>query len=201
MKANLLRRVLLAKAMVFVGLALMVAVVLGAASTAQAHTGFGGLFHLNHSNTVNAISQLVGFVAGPVLRIDNNSSSTDATALDLQVEPGKPPMTVNSSARVANLNADRLDNKDASAFLSSTNYSAVSTEGPGAGTGAVRRLEVHCRAGDLPLGGGIANVDPGTVVLSSFPELRFTPPGWVVSVQHDNTLDNDLVAVVLCADQ
>ncbi len=52
-------------------------------------------------------------MAGPSLQIDNNSTSAAATALDLQVEAGKAPMTVNSDAQVANLNADKLDGKSA----------------------------------------------------------------------------------------
>jgi hypothetical protein len=200
MKGNVLKRVLFAKTTVFMGLAIMLAVVLGAASTTQAAPGDNFIVGaLNRAAT--SISQLVGSPIGPVLSIDNNSTDSRATALDLQVEPGKAPMTVNSSARVTNLNADKLDDKNASAFLSSNTYRAASAPGPGQGTGPVRRLEGHCGPGDLPLSGGIANVDPGTVVLSSFPEDRITPPGWVVSVQHDNTFDNDLVVVVLCADQ
>jgi hypothetical protein len=59
MKANVLKRVLFAKVTVFVGLAMVVAVVLGAASTAQAHVGDVLMFHLNHSNLVsNALTKL-----------------------------------------------------------------------------------------------------------------------------------------------
>ena len=97
-------------------LALMIALTLGAASTAVGHPGFGGLLHLNHSNTVNAVTRLVGSVNGASLLIDNNSSSAAARALALQVEPGRPPMTVNSNTRVNNLNADQLDSTDSTAF-------------------------------------------------------------------------------------
>jgi hypothetical protein len=115
MKANLLTRVLAAKATVFVALAMMVAVVLGAASTVQAAPG--DQFILGRLNQAfQAISRLVGDPAGPVLRIDNNSTATGATALDLQVESGKTPMMVNSETRVTNLNADRLDDREASSF-------------------------------------------------------------------------------------
>jgi hypothetical protein len=40
--------------------------------------------------------------------------------LSALVNAGKPPLTVNSSARVANLNADQLDGKSSSAFLPSS---------------------------------------------------------------------------------
>ena len=96
-----------------VGLAVILALTAGLASTALAGTGVGARFDLGKINTVNAISKLVGSVAGPSLQVDNNSTGTGATALDLQTEAGKPPLTVNSAARVANLNADKVDGKDA----------------------------------------------------------------------------------------
>src|SRR5215218_7836507 len=95
------------------GVAVMVALVLGVTTTALAGTGVGARFQLGKVNTVNAITKLVGSIAGPSLQIDNNSTGTGATALDLQVEPGKAPITVNSGVKVANLNADEIDGQDA----------------------------------------------------------------------------------------
>ena len=96
-----------------VGLAVVLALTVRVISKAAAHTGVDTkLFHLGHSNTSAAISKLVGSVAGPMLRLDNNSTGTGATALDLQVEAGKAPLTVNSSTKVNNLNADRIDGMD-----------------------------------------------------------------------------------------
>src|SRR5687768_10523137 len=66
-----------------VGLALMLALVFGVATTALAGTGVGATFNLGQTNTVNAVSKLVGSVAGPSLQIDNNSADAAATALDL----------------------------------------------------------------------------------------------------------------------
>jgi hypothetical protein len=63
---------------------------------------------------VNAISKLVGSIAGPSLQIDNNSTNAAATALDLQVEAGKAPMKVSANAgKATNLNADKVDGRDA----------------------------------------------------------------------------------------
>jgi hypothetical protein len=97
----------------FTVLAVATALTLGTASAALAGSGVGGVFNLGKTNTVNAITTLVGSVTGPSLRLDNNSTNSAATALDLQVEPGKTPMKVNSTTKVANLNADRLDDKSA----------------------------------------------------------------------------------------
>ncbi len=99
--------------MVF-GLALVLALLVGVASMALAGTGVGATFNLGKLNQVGQMSQLVGFTNDPMLRIDNNGGGANATALNLRVEPGQPPMTVGSQAKVANLNADKIDGKDAS---------------------------------------------------------------------------------------
>jgi hypothetical protein len=100
------------------GLALVLALMFGVASMALAGTGVNGVFNLGVTNTVNAVTQLVSGAGtgpnGPMLRIDNNSSATGATGLQILTEAGKPPMTVNTGTRVTNLNADRLDGKDSS---------------------------------------------------------------------------------------
>jgi hypothetical protein len=102
--------------MVF-GLALVLALLFGVASMALAGTGPNGVFNLGVKNTVNALTQLVSNPgvgpAGPMLRVDNNSSATGATGLQILTEAGKPPMTVNRATRVTNLNADKVDGKDA----------------------------------------------------------------------------------------
>jgi hypothetical protein len=113
------------RATVFVvGLAVIVALTVGLATTALAGTGVGARFQLGQTNTVNAITKLVGSVAGPSLQIDNNSTNANATALDLQVEAGKAPMKVNSDTNVANLNADKLDGLDSGAFLGANGTAA-----------------------------------------------------------------------------
>jgi hypothetical protein len=111
-----------------VGLAIMLALVFGVATTALAGTGIGATLNLGKTNTVNAVSKLVGSVAGPSLQVDNNSTGAGATALDLQVEAGKAPMTVNSAAKVASLNADRLDGKDSGEFATGSNGVATDAD-------------------------------------------------------------------------
>jgi hypothetical protein len=71
------------KASVFlVGLAVVLALLFGAAKTALAGTGVGATFNLGKKNTVDRLSQLVGSTAGAMLRVDNDGSGT---ALDLNV--------------------------------------------------------------------------------------------------------------------
>src|SRR5829696_3943239 len=105
-----------------VGLAVILAVVLGGATAALAGTGVGATFNLGKTNTVNRLSQLVGSTDNAMLRLDNNNAGTGATALNLQVEPGHAPMSVNSSTQVAGLNADQVDGKSASQFMASSTY-------------------------------------------------------------------------------
>jgi hypothetical protein len=98
-------------------LAVVVALVLVGAPAALAANGEP--FVLGQTNVATAISRVAGAVGvdGPMVLIDNNNAGSGATALELRVEPGKAPMKVNSDTRVNNLNADRLDGQDSSAFL------------------------------------------------------------------------------------
>jgi hypothetical protein len=101
------------------GLALVLALVLGAATVALAAAP-GDPFRLGRTNGIDRLSTLVGDVDTPMLRIDNGSTAAGATALDLRVEPGKAPLRVSSATRVANLNADKVDGKDATLFADSS---------------------------------------------------------------------------------
>src|SRR5918994_6110069 len=101
--------------MVF-GLALVLALVFGMASTAFGANG-GNFILGSLNNSATAITKLTGTVGGnPALRVSNPSTATGSTALDLQVATGKAPMKVNSSTKVTNLNADKIDNKDSTAL-------------------------------------------------------------------------------------
>jgi hypothetical protein len=112
-----------------VGLVTILALALGTTATALAGTGIGATFNLGRVNTVNAISKLAGSVAGGSLVIDNDQAAEPATALDLRVEPGRPPMRVSSSVKVANLNADAIDGLDGSDVAGPQGYAAVLING------------------------------------------------------------------------
>lgn len=66
---------------------------------------------------VTAVSGLKGNLAGPIMKLENDGTSSGATAMDLRVGSGQPPMSVNSDVKVDNLNADELDGKDSTEFL------------------------------------------------------------------------------------
>lgn len=166
------------------GLAMLLALTVGLASTALAGVGVNAPFNLGKTNAVNVVSSLVGSVDGPSLKIDNDSLAPGATALDLRVEPGKTPIKVNSGARVTNLNSDRLDGKDSTEFLGkgdkafnsdkldgvdsfeflreserddflpNDTYTVRRDEEAGPGGDEGRLLVVNCDPGDKVLGGG-----------------------------------------------
>src|SRR4028119_780369 len=97
--------------MVF-GLALVMALVFGMASTAMSATG--NAFIIGKGNTASTVSKLTANVAGPALLLVNNSTAAAATALNLTVPAGKAPLTVNAAAGTAtNLSADKVDGKSA----------------------------------------------------------------------------------------
>lgn len=118
----------------FTVVAVVTALTLTTATAAFAGSGVGGVFNLGVTNSADAITSLVGSVAGPSVRIDNNSANSAARALDLQVEPGKPPMSVNSATKVAKLDSDQVDNKSANdlsrvAAMNTSATTAIPTEG------------------------------------------------------------------------
>ena len=100
-----------------VGLAVALALVLGVA-TAALGAPPASTFKLGQINASNAISTLVGAVAGPNLKIQNTGTGANATALELQVPQNQAPLTVNADAgKATNLDVDKLDGKDSSAYL------------------------------------------------------------------------------------
>jgi hypothetical protein len=135
-----------------VGLTVILALTVGLASTALAGTGVGARFQLGQTNTVNAITKLVGSAVGPSLQIDNNSTDAAATALDLQVEPGKAPMKVNSATQVANLNADKLDGKSVGDI--GVNGLVRVSSASAANSYHWKEASVSCPAGKVAVGSG-----------------------------------------------
>jgi FlaG/FlaF family flagellin (archaellin) len=76
----------------------------------------GGNFILGHSNSASSKTSLAAPISDKALQVTNSSTGTGATALGLKVATGHPPFTVNSDTEVPNLNAAKLDGKNAAAF-------------------------------------------------------------------------------------
>ena len=194
-----------------VGVAIILALAVGLASTALAGTGVGARLDLGRTNAVNAVTTLVGSVAGPSLKIDNNSTGTGATALRLEVEPGKPPLSVNSTTEVQGLNVDSLDSKNSSDFLqestdrddflpNDTYVISSGSAGFGGGTPAFR--SAACDEGDKVLGGGGSGDIFRDDLLFSAPDAGGAFGGrdrWSIVVR-DNADATFVDAKALCAD-
>ena len=185
-------------------LAVMLALVVGVASAAFGANGNPWL--LGRSNVATAITKLGGTlgVNGPMLQLINNNADANDTALDLQVQAGEAPMTVNSSTKVNNLNADKLDGLDYTFFARTGTYrtESVPTTGLQLGDGTFKDV-AWCDQGDILLSGGPANIDKETDLLESFPSNPVTPGtnfSWTVRVDK-NGLDDNFNVVVLCLDQ
>ena len=135
-----------------------------------------------------------------MLRIDNNAG-TNATALDLRVEPGLTPMKVNSSTQVSNFNADLIDGRSASSFVANSTYrngQGQERAGNVLGDGS-KVLNQSCLAGDRLLSGGPASVNAASDVLDSFAQDTNT---WQARINDSAVSGGDsFTVVVLCADQ
>jgi hypothetical protein len=130
----------------------MLAFTVGLTSTALAGTDVGARFDLGKTNAVNQVSKLIGTVAGPSLTIDNNSANGAATALNLQVETSKAPMKVNSGAKVANLNADKVDGKSVGEI--GVNGLAPVAARSASDSSSPKVRDVSCQTGKVVVGTG-----------------------------------------------
>lgn len=157
------------------GLALVLALILGVTSAA-----FGAdtdPFRLGRQNLAESVSRLVKSGAGP--------------ALDLQVDSG-PPLKVNSSAKVANLNVDRLDGKSSTAFVPTDTYVSTRTlEAPTTpGIDSVS-VSANCNQGlrDMVISGGVRlDAFSTDIIIESKPSAdpAFVH-GWTAGWRSDST--------------
>ena len=95
----------------------IVAILTLAATAALAGNSIGAVFNLGKSNTADATSTLTGTTAGRQLQVTNKSTRVGATGIGIRVAPGKPPLAVNSSTRVAHLNASYLEGIPSRKFI------------------------------------------------------------------------------------
>jgi hypothetical protein len=108
------------------------------------------------ANTVKSMTTLVGSIADPILKLDNNGTGT---ALQIDVGSGNPPLVVNDDAGTAiNLKAEdanTLDGNNSTDFLGATQQAADSDKLDGK------------EPGQLP--GSIASV----TTINTFPGIPF----------------------------
>lgn len=193
-----------------VGIAVILALVFGAASTAFASNGdFLKLGSLK--NTATKMTVLVSNVADTTRSALQIKNPAGGSALDLQVNGGAPPLKVNPEAGTAtNLDADKLDGKDAAAFLPAEIYesSTSQTFSPVSMAG----VTVSCDAGDVAVSGSYAvsqasadlNVTSERRVDERFDEETYetNPSGWhVIAENNDASASVTLTVYVNCADR
>ena len=184
--------------MVF-GLALVLALVFGTLSVAVAHTGSAGLFHLNHSNTANAVSKLVGSTAGTLLKVDQNGAGT---ALNLEVNLDKPPLVTSpGSGTATNFSADRLDRYDESAFFNANHFNASTylvdnehTIPSGHGVG----VSTGCDDGDIAVGAGPSTATAHTLNFRGGPDQAHNR--WHYWADNNGPFTETLTVSVRCLD-
>lgn len=218
MKAVVTRVMWVGRASVFlVGLAVILALTVGLASTVLAAVP-GDPFKLGRINAISKVTQLVGTTNNALLKVDNDSKGQSATALDLQVDPKKPPIRTNSLTKVENLHADlldgrsadqfangvggtavdadNLDGKDSTAFLPSTTYLDTADAVTGKGGGAMLFFTAApCDPGDKILNaGGGANPEDDMIE-----ERPVGAAAWLVRIR-DNGAPTTSTVVANCID-
>jgi hypothetical protein len=182
------------------GVAVMLALVVGVASTAFGSNG--DPLRLGQGNLATKLTALGGNlgVNGAMLKLANKNGGTDDTALRLEVQTGEPPMSVNSSTKVDILNADQVDGMSASQFVANNIYKRESAIAAGTDKGdGTFVIGQACDPGDVLLSGGPANVNGSSAMVESFPSPG-TTNSWSARIQKNGLADNFSV-VVICADQ
>lgn len=168
------------KATVFlVGLSVILAVVLGVATSAFA--GNGDPFKLGKNNTASAVSKLIKSGAGP--------------ALELRVGSG-PPLAVNSESKVPNLNSDQVDGFHAGCSTGQRLIGGLCYDEAPQTAATLVSASDECSdlGGQLPAALQLRSIrDEPNIDLGS------TTPHWSADLQHLGTANppNDLAAVAV----
>ena len=200
-----------------VGLAVILAMVVGVASAAFGANGNNFIIGNGINDTTKNIASLTsrltmnGTASAPGLQVTQQSTGTGASGVGITVPTGKAPIKVNSAAgKATNLNADKLDGKDSTQFTPTTTYIKSATNPNPAGNGSIQGTGAACdqepSSGtivDVLLSGGVKLHDPTKQeVVESRPVDTTAPNQWFGSVK-DNTptaTGAGFEVFVLCAD-
>ncbi len=165
-----------------VGLAIVLALVIGAASAALGADG--DFFKIGRTNLADSVSKLTKRGAGP--------------ALDLRVDSGAP-LAVNRQAKVDNLNADKLEGKYASSLMPAQTYVVEETVEMSSNTTGTVRV-VFCDDGDVAISGGFSGLAPETDVTTSYRKLYVGSLTWWVAARKPVGPEDTWIAQAVCAD-
>jgi hypothetical protein len=138
-------------------------------TAAFAGSGIGGVFDLGKNNPVNAKTELSGSTNDQQLRIVNSNTGSHATGLGISVAKDHAPLAVNSSTKVAKLNADFVDGVDSSqlqrTLKGTCDTGKAITRVNADGTISCTYTAIHPLVADIPEGEGeheYINEFPGT---------------------------------------
>jgi hypothetical protein len=126
-----------------------------------------------------------------MLQVKNNTGP----AINLNVPAGQAPAVISAGAgKVTNLDADKLDGKDASAFLPTKTYIREAE-----GLGRVNNFDdvsATCDPGDVIISGGYNGVDSATTFVAVSQPFK---TGWQVLWFSSGTADALRIRAI-CAD-
>jgi hypothetical protein len=168
------------------GMGAVMALVIGS-GTAYAATG--GKFILGKSNAATATTKL---------------TNSRGTALALSAKSGKPALTVNTTTKVPNLNADRIDGLDSTSFaLASGNVKAYDVSGQAIdsdsnGLTDAIGASATCPSGTRRTGGGMADFTTSGYTIVNGPD---TGNSWTVIVGVDESVTEaptDVTLSIVC---
>ena len=164
----------------------------------QASTTLMGNGQLS-SGVLQVVRQEQG--VGAALKVVNQGNGI-ARGIDINVQPGKPPIAVsNEAGKATNLNVDELDGRDEEDFLPSRIYSN-GTPQLISGTGGGKVFLLHagnaglsCDDGDIALSAGATAIDPADHLVG------ITPFKGSYQIQfQDNGTAGKFKANIICAD-
>jgi hypothetical protein len=163
-----------------VGLAVIVALLFGVATTALGANG--DFFKVGRFNSASSVSVLDKSGAGPALR--------------LRVGRGAP-LAVNSSRKVDSLNADKVDGKDSSVLMPAQTYVVEHEESIEPPTVAISRA-ILCDDEDVPISGGFGSLDPESQIIASRRIVLGDRDVWLVAVRSSGS--DTFTVQAVCAD-
>ena len=181
------------------GLAVLGGLVLGPASFGLAAVG-DPLTLGKANNAGKELTALIADLADPVLRLSNQGGGP---ALELKVAAGKPPLKVGSDARVANLDADKLDGQDATGFVRPGTKTYTLANGAATGPGPANPTASNTRScddGDRVLTGGVTGVSDNGEIVASAGFVNAFSEGWTVTVKRIGNANATIDFRVVCLD-
>jgi hypothetical protein len=176
-------------AIFLVGVSVILALIFGVASTALGANGKP--FLLGKKNVATAVSTLLKRGAGPALRLSVGSG---------------PPLAVNSSAKVTNLNADSIDGQDVT-HIGVNGLQRVEVESP-SNSISPKQITASCPDGKVLVGtgfdifGGKRNLNTGNAKTDVV--IDFVIPGstfvTVAAYEEEEPLEDwSVKAIAVCA--